>query len=73
MRNAVLVGFVLTSLAACTSVDPNAPSQVRNDNEYTTGSNIPRRSHSGNVQVMTKEQAEELMRAKTGMPARRGM
>ena len=70
MKNAVLAGFVLTSLAACTSADPGAPSQVRNDNEYTTGSNIPRRSHSSNVQVMTKEQAEELLRARSGTPMR---
>jgi hypothetical protein len=64
MRNAVCAAFLLTSLAACTGVEP--ASTTKGDNEYMTGSNIPRRSPPSDVQLMSKEQAEEVMRTRAG-------
>ncbi|HEX9434165.1 MAG TPA: hypothetical protein VF936_15430 [Burkholderiales bacterium] len=67
MRNAMLVVFI--SLTACTSVEPGAP-QIKDDNDYVTGSNLPRRSRSSDVRVLTKDQVDDLMRSRPGpMPA----
>ncbi len=71
MRNAVCAACLLTSLAACTSVEP--ASTTKGDNEYMTGSNIPRRSPPSDVQVVTKEQAEEVMRTRASPSMGRGM
>jgi hypothetical protein len=38
-----------------------------------TGSNIPRRAPPSDVRVMTKEQAEEVMRTRAGPAMGRGM
>jgi hypothetical protein len=71
MRNAVCAALLLTSLAACTGVEP--ASTPKGDNEYMTGSNIPRRAPPSDVQVMSKEQAEEVMRTRAGPAMGRGM
>jgi len=69
MRNAMLAALVLTSLTACTT-DPGYAPQIKDDNDYVTGSNLPRRSRSSDVSVMSKEQVEDLMRSRPGpMPA----
>ena len=65
MRTAMLAALVLTSLTACTT-DPGYAPQIRDDNDYVTGSNLPRRSHSSDANVMSKEQVEDLMRSRPG-------
>jgi hypothetical protein len=62
------------SLAACAPIDPNQPSRVKGDDDYVTGSNLPRRAGPSDASVMTKEQMEDLMRSRPGpMPAGGGM
>ena len=50
-------------LAACASTDSsNQPPRVWNDNDYVTGSNLPRRDRTkpSEAQTMSKQQIDEL-------------
>jgi hypothetical protein len=67
MKNAILCVIILPPLVACASVDnKDAKPQLRNDNEYVTGSNIPKRKTSMPSEVRTIS-GEELQRS--GLPA----
>lgn len=59
------LAILLLCLAACAPIDPNQASRVKGDDDYVTGSNLPRRDRS-EVQVMSKEQMEDLQRARPG-------
>ena len=69
MRNAFFAVVILCPLAACTSPDSGA-ARVRSSDDYVTGSNLPRRSSE--VQVMSKEQAEDLQRRPGPVPTGMG-
>jgi hypothetical protein len=58
-----IVAVILCSLAACASVDhKEGKPQVRDDLEYVTGSNIPRRNTSmpGEARTVSDRTAEEM-------------
>lgn len=68
MKKAILVSCVLLFASACTSVDDKDwKPRATDDKEYVTGSNLPRRGSSGaRVDTLSKEQAEDLQRARPG-------
>ena len=68
MVKTILSGMIiLSSLAACASIDnKDAKPQLRDDNEFVTGSNIPKRNTSMPSEVRTIS-GEELQRS--GLPA----
>jgi hypothetical protein len=67
LKPAIVATIILSSLVACASVDnKDAKPQLRDDNEYVTGSNIPKRKTSMPSEVRTIS-GEELQRS--GLPA----
>ena len=66
MKKTLILLAALPGLLAACATDPNAPvtSSLREEKEFTTGSNLPRRNRLGGdgVSVMTKE---EFDRART--------
>jgi hypothetical protein len=67
LKPAIVTVIICCSLAACASIDnTDAKPQLKDDNEYVTGSNIPRRKTSMPSEVRTIS-AEELQR--TGLSA----
>ena len=61
--------IILSSLVACASVDnKDAKPQIRDDNEYVTGSNLPRRKTSlpSEASTMSDQAAEEMRRVRPG-------
>jgi outer membrane receptor for ferrienterochelin and colicin len=68
MKPAIVMVVICCSLAACASIDNTAAKpQLRDDNEYVTGSNIPRRNTSMPSEVRTIS-AEELQRSELKAP-----
>lgn len=61
-----LAMVLLVCATACAPIDPNQPGRVKGDDDYVTGSNLPRRSIPPEVGVMSTEQTQELMRARPG-------
>jgi len=69
MRKTILSVTILSSLVACASADnKDAKPQIRDDNEYVTGSNLPRRKTSLPTEASTvsEQAAEELRRIRPG-------
>jgi len=67
LKPAIVAGIICCSLAACASMNnKDAKPQLRDDNEYVTGSNIPKRNTSMPNEVRTIS-GEELQRS--GLPA----
>jgi hypothetical protein len=63
MKNAIFAIPVACLLSACAAAgDPSQPPRVWNDNDYVTGSNLPRRDRSKptDAQTMSRQQIEEL-------------
>ena len=61
--------IILSSLGACASADnKGAKPQIRDDNEYVTGSNLPRHKTSLPTEATTlsDQAAEELRRIRPG-------
>ena len=62
MKKTLFLIAALPSLIASCASDPNAPvtQSLREDKEFTTGSNLPRRNRMGGdgVSVMTPEEFE---------------
>jgi len=61
--------IILSSLGACASADnKGAKPQIRDDNEYVTGSNLPRRKTSlpTEASAVSEQAAEELRRVRPG-------
>lgn len=62
MKKTLLLVAALPSLVAACATDPNAPvvQTLREEKEFTTGSNLPRRNRMGGdgVTVMTPEEFE---------------
>ena len=66
MKKTIAALIVLLTLGACAD-DPNRPSRMRSDDDYMTGSNLPRRSTD--AATMPREQVEDLQRVRPGMKA----
>ena len=67
MKKTLLLIAALPSLIASCATDPNAPvTALREEKEFTTGSNLPRKNRMGGdgVSVMTPEEFE---RARTSL------
>ena len=64
----LLIGLtIIASLVACASIDPpDTKARAWDDNDYVTGSNLPRRKTSfpGEANSMSREDAEEMMRSR---------
>ena len=61
MKKTLFLIAALPSLLASCATDPNAPvAQLREEKEFTTGSNLPRRNRMGGdgVSIMTPEEFE---------------
>ena len=62
MKKTLFIIAALPSLIAACATDPNAPvtASLREEKEFTTGSNLPKRNRMGGdgVTVMTPEQFE---------------
>jgi hypothetical protein len=62
MKKILLLVAALPGLLAACATDPNAPvtTTLREEREFTTGSNLPRRNRMGGdpVSVMTPEEFE---------------
>jgi hypothetical protein len=56
-----MVGIMAT-LAGCASTDAQQNTQVQEEKEYVTGSNIPRRNRDG-VSTVSKEQVDQMIRS----------
>ena len=70
MKGTLFAILSFSALNACVDM----PQAKDESSDFVTGSNIPRRTRSGVVEVITKEQTEELRRAITGpMPTGRSM
>ena len=72
LKRAILSVIVLCSLAACASAeDKDWKSQVRDDSEYVTGSNLPRRKTSlpGEAGTLSDQAIEEMQRIRPAPPA----
>ncbi len=76
MVKPAIVAVILCSLAACASVDnEDGKPQVKDDLEYVTGSNIPRRKTSmpSEASTLSDQAAEEMRRIRPGpIPAGSG-
>jgi hypothetical protein len=68
MKGEILIVAVLCSLPGCASIeDKDGRPQVRNDNDFVTGSHLPRRrADTRDVTIMSKEQLEDLQRSRPG-------
>jgi hypothetical protein len=69
LKRAILSVIVLCSLAACASGDSkDGKSQVRDDSEYMTGSNLPKRKTSlpGEAATLSDQAIEEMQRIRPG-------
>jgi hypothetical protein len=69
LKSAIVAVIILSSLAACASVDnKDGKRQLRDDNEYVTGSNLPRRKTSlpSEASTMSDQAAEEMRRVRPG-------
>jgi len=64
MKKTIAALIVLFALGACAD-DPNRPNRMRSDDEYMTGSNLPRRQTDATT--IRREQVEDLQRARPGM------
>lgn len=64
----VILAAVLLSLAACASVESNKNDEQREQKEYVTGSNLPKRDRSG-VVVVKPEDFESARNNATGASA----
>jgi len=61
--------IVLSSLVACASADDkDGKPRLRDDNEYVTGSNLPRRKTSmpGETSTLSDQAVEEMQRIRPG-------
>ena len=69
LKPAIVAVIICCSLAACASIDnTDAKPQLKDDNEYVTGSNLPRRKTSLPTEASTvsEQAAEELRRIRPG-------
>jgi hypothetical protein len=69
MKGEILIVAVLCSLPGCASIeDKDWKPQVRNDDDFVTGSHLPRRKADAprEVTIMSKEQLEDLQRPRPG-------
>ena len=64
MRTTIATVIVLLTLGACAD-DPNRPSRMRSDDDYMTGSNLPRRQTDATT--LSRERVEDLQRVRPGM------
>jgi len=64
MKKTIAALIVLFALGACAD-DPNRPNRMRSDDEYMTGSNLPRRPTDATI--IRGEQIEEMQRVRPGM------
>jgi uncharacterized lipoprotein len=69
MKN-VLVSLCVAALLAGCALDPIPEGAVKEDKEYSTGSNLPKRDRAP-VTTMSKEQVEQLQRG-TGQSMKGG-
>jgi hypothetical protein len=71
LKRAILGVIVLCSLAACASVDKDWKPLVRDDSEYVTGSNLPRRKTSlpSEATTLSDQAVEEMQRIRPALPA----
>ena len=72
MKNLILTAIAISSLAAC--ADPGTTTTRYNENEYVTGSNLPRRgSMPPEARTVSKETIEDWQRTRPGqMPTGMG-
>jgi hypothetical protein len=72
----ILSVVIFFSLAACASVDEHdSTPRVKDDNDYVTGSHLPRRKGSApsEAQTLSTQQVEDLQRVRPGpMPTGAG-
>jgi hypothetical protein len=68
MKKLLLSAIVLSSLAAC--AEPGPSSNRHNEDDYVTGSNLPRRgSMPPEARTVSKETIEDWQRARPGAKA----
>jgi hypothetical protein len=64
MKKTIAALIVLFALGACAD-DPNRPSRLKSDDDYMTGSNLPRRQTDATT--IRREQIEDMQQVRPGV------